>query len=246
MENHGGDRGGDTDRRLGGRREHGGDELQHGPLEYLYKRFSTYIEDRRREPREDVLTGMANATFPDGSTPEAIDVARVASNVFSAGQETTVPLLSSALKVLGERPDIQQLLRRERDRVPNFIGGHFADREPGVKGDFRLARVATTVGGVDIPAGTTVMVLDGTAQPRSPPIRPARNLRRQSAKRPAPHRIRAWYPFVPRCTAGPRRGSGVHRTILDRTTDIRISRRNTTVPPMLAASNTFRPTSCGA
>ena len=30
-------------------------------------------------------------------------------------------LLSSALKILAERPDIQQLLRRERDRVPNFI-----------------------------------------------------------------------------------------------------------------------------
>jgi cytochrome P450 len=32
-----------------------------------------------------------------------------------------------------------------------------------VKGDFRLARVATQVGGVDIPAGTTVMVLNGAA-----------------------------------------------------------------------------------
>ena len=68
-----------------------------------------------------MLTGLATATFPDGSTPEVIDVVRVATNVFSAGQETTVRLLSSALKILAERPDIQQLLRRERDRVPNFI-----------------------------------------------------------------------------------------------------------------------------
>ncbi len=60
----------------------GDDTLQHGPLEYLYGRFSRYIEDRRREPREDVLTGLATATFPDGSTPEVIDVVRVATNVF--------------------------------------------------------------------------------------------------------------------------------------------------------------------
>jgi cytochrome P450 len=32
-----------------------------------------------------------------------------------------------------------------------------------VKGDFRLSRKSTTVGGVDIPAGTTVMVVNGAA-----------------------------------------------------------------------------------
>jgi len=35
--------------------------------------------------------------------------------------------------------------------------------ESPVKGDFRLAQVTTTVGGVDIPAGTTLMVLNGAA-----------------------------------------------------------------------------------
>ena len=35
--------------------------------------------------------------------------------------------------------------------------------ESPVKGDFRLSRRATTVGGVEIPAGTTVMVLNGAA-----------------------------------------------------------------------------------
>ena len=69
------------------------------PLEYLYEVFATYVEDRRAEPREDVLTGLATATFPDGTVPEVGDVVRVATNVFSAGQETTVRLLSTALKV---------------------------------------------------------------------------------------------------------------------------------------------------
>src|ERR1700736_1819721 len=132
------------------------------PLEYLYEIFATYIDDRRREPRDDVLTGLAGATFPDGSTPEVIDVVRVATNVFSAGQETTVRLLSSALKILADRPDIQQLLRREPERIPNFIEETLRIESP-VKGDFRLSRVPSTVGGVDIPAGTTLMVLNGAA-----------------------------------------------------------------------------------
>ena len=46
------------------------DAMAHSPLEFLYDRFTAYVEDRRREPRGDVLTGLASATFPDGSLPE--------------------------------------------------------------------------------------------------------------------------------------------------------------------------------
>jgi cytochrome P450 len=140
----------------------GDDTLTHSPLEFLYGRFSAYIEDRRREPRDDVLTGLATATFPDGSTPDVGDVARVAANLFAAGQETTVRLLGSALMRIAEDPALQELLRNEHDRIPNFVEETLRIESP-VKGDFRLSRVPTTVAGVDLPAGTTVMVLNGAA-----------------------------------------------------------------------------------
>ena len=136
--------------------------MSHSPLEFLYERLTTYVEDRRREPRDDVLTGLATATFPDGSMPEPIDVVRVAANVFSAGQETTVRLLGSALQIIGERPDIQERLRADAARIPEFVEECLRFESP-VKGDFRLARTGATVGGVDIPAGTCVMVLNGAA-----------------------------------------------------------------------------------
>ena len=49
-----------------------------------------------------MLTGLATATFPDGSTPEVIDAVRVAANLFAAGQETTVRLLGSAVQLIAE------------------------------------------------------------------------------------------------------------------------------------------------
>ncbi|MDT5103740.1 MAG: cytochrome family subfamily, partial [Mycobacterium sp.] len=55
----------------------GKETLSHSPLEFLYGQFSAYVEDRRREPRDDVLSGLATATFPDGSIPDVGDVARV-------------------------------------------------------------------------------------------------------------------------------------------------------------------------
>jgi cytochrome P450 len=138
------------------------DTLDHSPLAWLYERFSRYIEDRRREPRDDVLTALATTTFPDGSLPEVIDVVRVAANLFAAGQETTVRLLGTALHAVAEDPDLQQLLRERRDLVPDFVEETLRIESP-VKGDFRLARRPATVAGVEIPAGATLMVLNGAA-----------------------------------------------------------------------------------
>jgi cytochrome P450 len=136
--------------------------MAHSPLEFLYARFTDYIADRRRNPTDDVMTGLATATFPDGSLPEVIDVVRVAANLFAAGQETTVRLLGSALQLLAEDPELQQGLRAARDRIPNFVEETLRYESP-IKGDFRLSRVATNIGGVDIAPGTTVMVLNGAA-----------------------------------------------------------------------------------
>ncbi|HMG27531.1 MAG TPA: cytochrome P450 [Acidimicrobiia bacterium] len=151
--------GGRPDRAVGSTER---DAMMHKPLEYLYERFTSYIEDRRREPGGDVLTDLATATFPDGSIPDVIDVVRVAANLFAAGQETTVRLLGTALQLIAERPDLQQLLRDDRTRIPGFVEETLRFESP-VKGDFRLARVPTTIGGVDIAAGTTLMVLNGAA-----------------------------------------------------------------------------------
>ena len=124
--------------------------------------FVEYIEERRRQPRDDVLTKLAQATYPDGTTPDAIDVARVATFMFAAGQGTTVDLISTALLLLAERPDVQQLLRDQRDRIPLFVEEMLRFESP-VKANFRLARRSTSIGEVNIPAGTHVLVMVGAA-----------------------------------------------------------------------------------
>jgi cytochrome P450 len=131
-------------------------------LGWLDDWFATYIEDRRREPRDDVLTRLALGTYADGSTPDVISVVRTATFLFAAGQETTARLLAVALKYLAEYPELQDELREHPDRIPNFIDEALRIESP-VKADFRLARRPTAVGGVDIAAGTPVMLLNGAA-----------------------------------------------------------------------------------
>ena len=86
----------------------------------------------------------------------------IAGNLFAAGQETTARLLGSALRLLGDRPELQQQLRDERERIPAFIEEVLRFESP-IQSDFRLTRVPATIGEVDVPAGTTVMLLNGAA-----------------------------------------------------------------------------------
>ncbi|MCG7609002.1 cytochrome [Mycolicibacterium sp. (ex Dasyatis americana)] len=137
-----------------------GDLVASNPLEWLDEKFISYLEDRRKEPRDDVLTALATANYPDGSVPPVIEVVRSATFLFAAGQETTTKLLSASLRVLGDRPDIQQALRDDRSRIPTFVEEALRMDAP-VKSQFRLAKKNTTLGDIDVPAGTTMMVCPG-------------------------------------------------------------------------------------
>lgn len=166
------------------------------PLEWLDEKFCAYIEDRRREPRGDVLTSLATALYPDGSTPPVIEVVRSATFLFAAGQETTAKLLSAALQFLGERPDIQQELREDRSLIPGFIEESLRMESP-VKSDSRLTRKATTLGGRrhsrrdrgDDPAGG--------GQPRSAAVREPARVRLAPQERSRAHGVRPRRALVP-------------------------------------------------
>ena len=191
------------------------------PLEWLDDMFCSYIEDRRRQPRDDVLTSLATAKYPDGSTPEVIEVVRSATFLFAAGQETTAKLLSAALQVMGDRPDIQRQLRADRSLIPGFIEESLRMDSP-VKCDSRLARRATTVGGVDIAPGTVVMVLPGAAN-RDP--RRFENPHEFDLRRTNVREHMAFARGVHSCPGGPLarvEGRVSIERILDRMADIKI------------------------
>jgi cytochrome P450 len=132
------------------------------PLAWLDAWFTEYIEDRRRQPRQDVLTELALATYADGSTPDVSSVVLTSTFLFAAGQETSARLLASALKHLAVHPELQDELRADSARIPNFLEEVLRVESP-VKADFRLTRRTTSIGGVEVTAGTPVMLLNGAA-----------------------------------------------------------------------------------
>jgi cytochrome P450 len=191
-------------------------------LGWLDETFASYVEARRIEPRADVLTRLAMAKYPDGSTPEVTAVVRTATFLFAAGQETTARLLAVGLKYLCEYPELQDELRAHRERIPDFIEEALRIESP-VKADFRLARRATTVAGVDIAAGTPVMLLNGAANrdPRLFECPDEFRLDRENAKAHM-----AFGRGIHSCPGGPLarvEGRVSIERILDRMRDIRLS-----------------------
>jgi cytochrome P450 len=193
----------------------------HNTLEVLYDYFSAKIEERRREPGTDVLTGMAAAKFPDGTTPEPLEVARIASNLFTAGQETTVRLIGTLLRRIAEEPETQARLRANRDLIPRFIEETLRTEGP-IKGEFRLVVKTTELGGVPMPAGTPVLLLNAAAN------RDARQFECPAEFRIERENVRRHLAFghgIHTCPGAPLARSEARITVerlLDRTTDIRV------------------------
>lgn len=113
----------------------------------------------RRDPsgRDQILTELALARFPDGSTPSIVDITALAAFLFGAGQDTTNRLLSNGFRVIATRPDIQQELRDNPKRINDFLE-ELLRFDGSVKSGGRLCVKTTTVGGVEIKAGTTILL----------------------------------------------------------------------------------------
>ena len=128
----------------------------------LHPYFTRYIEERRAAPRDDAMSRLASVRFPDGELPEVMDVVRLATILFAAGQETTARLISAGMRILAEHPALAEELRRDPAPIPNFVEECLRLESP-IKGSFRLALRDTQVGGVEIPAGSMLMAMVGAA-----------------------------------------------------------------------------------
>jgi cytochrome P450 len=82
----------------------------------------------------------------------------------AAGGESTTSLTGTGIRILAERPDLQDRLRREPTLIPAFVE-EACRIDPPFRGHYRKVVVDAELGGVTVPAGST-LVLAWTAANR--------------------------------------------------------------------------------
>lgn len=119
--------------------------------------FAGWIVDRRANPREDVMTELATAKFPDGSEPTVEQLVMLAIFLFAAGQDTSAKLIGNSMRFLGENPALQAQLRTDRSKIAPFME-EMLRLEGSSKVTHRLTRKSTRVGDMELPAGKRVVI----------------------------------------------------------------------------------------
>jgi cytochrome P450 len=127
------------------------------PLAVMARYFIKYVLDRRQNPKDDVLSDLSNAKFPDGSTPDADEIVRLSTFLFGAGQDTSAKLITSCLRYIIDTPGLQQTLRDDISIIPDMIE-EVLRLEGSSKMTSRIAKKDTHIGEMPIPAGTKVFV----------------------------------------------------------------------------------------
>jgi cytochrome P450 len=124
------------------------------------------LEQRRQQPREDLVTVLADAEFEDADgRRRRLDDRECISFITllaAAGAETTAKLLGHAIYLLWKHPDQRETVFGDPSRIPNTIEEVLRYEAPS-QFQGRVALRDSTWHGVRIPAGARVALVTGAA-----------------------------------------------------------------------------------
>jgi cytochrome P450 len=123
---------------------------------YVLEHFAAAVTD----PQPGLISDLA-ARCASGELEQNVALGMMLT-LFSAAGESTASLLGSAAWILVSRPDIQEQLRTDPDLLGTFIEETLRF-EPPFRGHYRHVRHDTTLGGVDLPANSHLLLLWGAA-----------------------------------------------------------------------------------
>jgi len=132
------------------------DSMDH-PMVAMAGYFARYIMERQADPREDILSELAHAVFPDGTKPTMVDLVSLGTFMFGAGQDTSAKLLGNSMRYIVDVPGLQDKLRADPSVIPAMLE-EVLRLEGSTKQTARLARRDTKIGDLSIKAGTKVLV----------------------------------------------------------------------------------------
>ena len=128
----------------------------------FYEYFDAMVQQRRRDPGDDLLSELANARLEDGDMLELPELLGMVNQFLVAGNETTTKLLTFCVKRLAEEPRLADRLRLDPDSLGGFVEEMLRLEAP-VQGLFRRAVRDVTLAGVAVPEGASLWLAYASA-----------------------------------------------------------------------------------
>ncbi len=118
--------------------------------------------ERLREPRADLITGLAQAEDDDGDRLSDDELVAVAGIILIAGHETTSIMLALSLLALYEHPDQLTLIRQRPELWPNAVE-ELLRFDTALRSDPRCAIEDFELAGNPIKKGQNILILNNMA-----------------------------------------------------------------------------------
>ena len=130
-------------------------------LEEMYAYLGEIVEERRRAPKDDLVSDLVAAEV-DGQHLTTNELIAFCGLLLSAGHNTTAQLISNAVLCLDEHPEVVERLRSSPELIPGAIEEVLRYASP-LQAFMRFTRKATTIAGQQVEAGQTVFPWMGSA-----------------------------------------------------------------------------------
>jgi cytochrome P450 len=117
--------------------------------------FRQAIMERKSAPRDDLISVLLRAE-ENGEVRSLIELVSTIGLVLIAGMQTTQHLISNAIVLLAERPELQKRLRADASLIPPLIEEVLRFESP-VTARLRRATKDLKIGGVPIPKDATIL-----------------------------------------------------------------------------------------
>ncbi|MFT6292780.1 MAG: cytochrome P450 [Ilumatobacter sp.] len=129
--------------------------------------FASELEARRDDPRDDFLSDLVHAELApsegvEGGPLNIAEMLSIIRQIQVAGSETTASLLTDLIVQLAKNPDEWERLKADPTRVNKVVEEGLRWASPN-QGLFRIVKADTEINGTEIPEGSTIWVMYGSA-----------------------------------------------------------------------------------
>lgn len=128
----------------------------HKRIQEEYEWFANALDERRANPKDDLLNLIAHATY-EGRPLTIEEQLSHCTQFMVAGNETTTATLAEGMRQLCLNPDQQKLVREDRSLIPKLVDESLRVASP-TSNMWRMMKEDYTIGGVTIPEGAMVLL----------------------------------------------------------------------------------------